>query len=525
LYVDPYGADEELLLTVNAGGQNAVGCNYAPFTWFQTLDTTGVQKDRENRVSEALEKMKKQFSKYQQRNHMQASIREYTEQKLALEEIETTKKKADPPPMNSVMKLEPVQDGDSHGNEEEEKEKTRDENFIDHHIDDDRKFSTNEEKGLTEDNIICPEGLKVSASSNAAKDCEIVEFNIHETLVEKYLTYHHFDVESAVEKFKDNPMKSIQEASVTIPTTSTSSSFPRDEKICLICYETIDPSTENWKDLTGCEHSFCVDCMGEYLADCAQSRSSGITIPCPHHECNSLLTLAEIKEFSPNHRVFQKLLNAANDNFIVSSYEYKFCPHPGCCMAVKFNRASGILPSSLSEELPLVLVGAVCTGIESARQTSSSSGELKGELSETYEGLRDPNYYGLYTQPRTSHRFCFQCGESYNHWPVRCHKLQEWKNTITEEIGEVENENTGAESFNEVAQKLWLKANTRPCPKVRWVEISGRFHLSGNSFLPLFFCTVQGSYSKERRMQSHDMSQPSLQIRVLLDLSKRLEIA
>jgi hypothetical protein len=464
LYVDPYGADEELLLAVNADGQNAVGCIHAPFTWFQTLDTTGVQQDRENQVSEALEKMKKELSKHQLRNHIQTSIREYTEQKSAIEEKENCKKKADPPPMNCTMTLVRVQEGDS--DKKEEREQGKDENLDEHHEDEDRKLSTKQENDEADDVVNITEVTKVSTSSKATEECEMTEF-LHETLVEKYLAYHHFDLESSIEKFKDNPIQSLEEAGVVMPKSSKAASLPAGEKICLICYETMDPSSENWKGLVGCEHSFCIDCMGEYLADCAQSRFSGITIQCPHHECNSLLTLAEIKEFAPNRDVYRKLLNAANDNFIVSSYEYRFCPHPGCCMAVKFNRAAGISASTLSEESPLLLVGAVCTGIESTQQTSSSSAELKSKTFKTYEGLRDPNYYGLYTQPRKSHRFCFQCGESYSHWPVRCQKLQEWKTTMVEEIGEVENDKSGAESFNDVAQKLWLKANTRPCPKVR----------------------------------------------------------
>ena len=36
-----------------------------------------------------------------------------------------------------------------------------------------------------------------------------------------------------------------------------------------------------------------------------------------------------------------------------------------------------------------------------------------------------------------------------------------WKERITEEIGEIDTPNG---DFNELAQNMWLKANTRPCP-------------------------------------------------------------
>jgi ariadne-1 len=82
----------------------------------------------------------------------------------------------------------------------------------------------------------------------------------------------------------------------------------------------------------------------------------------------------------------------------------------------------------------------------------------------TYEGVEDLEYNNCHSteQPPKAHRFCFSCGESV-HWPLTCERLDKWNEKVREEIGEVVDEN-GDGDLNDLAQKLWIKANTRPCP-------------------------------------------------------------
>jgi hypothetical protein len=73
-------------------------------------------------------------------------------------------------------------------------------------------------------------------------------------------------------------------------------------------------------------------------------------------------------------------------------------------------------------------------------------------------------------QPIKAHRFCSACGETKIHWPVPCDTLEKWKEKIEEEIGQLDEEEGGAKNsngFDDVAQRLWMKANTRPCPKCK----------------------------------------------------------
>jgi hypothetical protein len=111
----------------------------------------------------------------------------------------------------------------------------------------------------------------------------------------------------------------------------------------------------------------------------------------------------------------------------------------------------------------LDFTGAVCT----AGHPVESSSATADNASVTYEGIRDPEYINCRSlrQPRKAHRFCFACGEGI-HWPVTCERLEEWKQKIREEVGDYEADGEG-NTANDLAQKLWLKANTRPCPEVR----------------------------------------------------------
>lgn len=103
--------------------------------------------------------------------------------------------------------------------------------------------------------------------------------------------------------------------------------------------------------------------------------------------------------------------------------------------------------------------GAVCTANPKNRCPPGSSPTL------TYDGVEDSKYSSCRTktQPQRAHRFCFKCGDAM-HWPCPCDKLKEWKKKMREEIGEVEEEETGANA-DELAMKMWMKANTKACPQ------------------------------------------------------------
>jgi hypothetical protein len=285
--------------------------------------------------------------------------------------------------------------------------------------------------------------------------------SLNKSHVELYLIFHRWNVREALLEFFLSPVEAFQEAGVPLPKESLSDDVLKSteslasERTCLICCDVFEADSNKWKSLKGCEHSFCVDCLGEYISDCAQCKTTGLVITCPHHECCNPLSPLEIVNMSPDSDVYGRLLDTANENFVMSAADLRFCPHPGCPGIVKFNFPSYIRTAGISPDL-LSIAGAVCTAVHGNAERCPP----------TYEGVYDPNYFSTASldQPKRAHRFCFECGDTKVHWPITCKRLDEWKSTVQEEIKEVEDE--GGTDYNDVAQKLWLKANTRPCPKV-----------------------------------------------------------
>jgi hypothetical protein len=167
-----------------------------------------------------------------------------------------------------------------------------------------------------------------------------------------------------------------------------------------------------------------------------------------------------------------RLRNSAIDAFVVSAQDYTYCPYPGCgdTTVIHALYPKFVNPSDVGV---LRLIGGVCTNVHKIKPDNKNLDvecSVDDPLILTYESVPDQQHYDLLdmVQPQMAHRFCFVCGEKKIHWPITCTQLQEWRAIITEQVGET-NSNIGSSdlsNFNEIAQNLWMKTNTRPCPKV-----------------------------------------------------------
>merc|ERR1712176_47550 len=158
--------------------------------------------------------------------------------------------------------------------------------------------------------------------------------------------------------------------------------------------------------------------------------------------------------------ISERLRSSNTDSFVTSHTNYRFCPSPGCSGIVHRFRQPKWASADYDENI-LNYTGAICTCCDSSVE------KIGGDCPLTYEGVEDLDYTNCRSlrQPKKAHRFCFTCGEGV-HWPLTCERLAEWKQRVTDEIGKVDDGN-GDPDFNELAQKIWLKANTRPCPKCK----------------------------------------------------------
>jgi hypothetical protein len=174
----------------------------------------------------------------------------------------------------------------------------------------------------------------------------------------------------------------------------------------------------------------------------------------------------EIAWLAPTSEDYEALLDATTENFVLRAKDIKYCPHPDCVGVAKFNPPECRHNLEIREDVQET-VGDVCT----------VDGEHGNDAPLTYEGVGDPAYPQSTSsvQPKTAHRFSFHCGSTDIHWPLPCQKLVERKKEVKRQVGEIAGSDGDDENYNDVAQKLWTKANTRPCPKVvadwRWQKV------------------------------------------------------
>jgi hypothetical protein len=425
-YIDPYGTDEELLTSFTEGlydnRTTRSGSSAAPpFYWFETLSSEKVQLKRKRRIEQSLEKFRQVMIQKQKQiscSHMM------------LDHVVANQLENDTVTQAVECDLS---------------------NF-----DDTTSFTGNQQ---SESSVF-----------------DFINF-LDESHVECFLAFHTWNLKKALEAFNDDPHSALENASVPIPLIPTRDIGTDDDghhivddidQVCLICCETYDPRSNSWVNLNGCHHGFCRDCLGSYLLDCAKTKSTGLVVPCPHHDCKALLTRGEIKILGSSivddrdRSVYSILEDTANETFVALDPSFRFCPHPGCGNAVRFNAPSYSKTTKLIGTGLLELVGGVCTAVygeDHTRNMETDDDPL------TYEGVRDSHYFSVDIQPKRAHRFCFQCGEIGIHWPVACDVLQEWKEVVEKQVKDVANPEAD-EDYNDLAQKMWMKANTRPCPKV-----------------------------------------------------------
>jgi hypothetical protein len=528
LYTDPYGMDEDLMADVwgassddeQENGESGLSSRKArltpPFSWFETWKSDDVRRERQNRTVELLEEMKNILAVKQEEKEAMEFMYNYGVDDSTMEEetlssvpklscsdsekdgdynevvlpaedeagktaetlISGNKEKAnlmveancsvedddeqsggESPPKEPEIPVQPILGEEDLTTASKEAVLLLDPSNGDFHPAALSESAKADDASLNRLNKIAknletPEGTKLS-------DYQIVSRIVQNFHAERLAAYHLWDIAAAVKSFKCDPVQSLLEAGVQVPEVLQLNEFERPAvRLCLICCDEFNADSNVWKPLSNCDHSFCRGCLGDYVSECARSKETGIRILCPHHECSSPLLEQEVEELSPSEDIFQSLLSTSDEIFVSSASDLRFCPHPGCDGVVRRILPTFILRGKVDRNL-VNLTGAVCT----------ANGDDDAEAPLTYEGVSDKRYKLTRntSQPKRAHRFCFSCGSLQMHWPLQCAALDEWKEQIARELGELgqpDGEND-PNNFNDVAQRLWMKANTRPCPKCK----------------------------------------------------------
>jgi hypothetical protein len=462
LYIDPYGVDDELManmLTSEMDSDDEDGNRtnlVAPFSWFETSTLDQMGKERSKRLQLAHLKMKKALQQWECGRDMKKVMASATKVGLnaALNDDEND------------AETDNAGDGEKAGSASDNENSSGGWGVL---MTSTEVVGLDAALGIEPGGSAAEESKKASAiktdeaSSNSededVDDVQVAFSNMQNSHVERFLAHHKWHVSQAIKVFRKSPEEAFVKAGVPLPSTSIPQKNGKmEERMCLICYDD-DVEKDNWVKLSGCIHGFCADCLRGFVKDCAASKLASVSITCPHHECKVVMSQEDIDSLLldiPD--VAARITEANNEQFVSSAHDVRFCTHPGCPGIVKRFSQPFYTKNHIDVSL-LNYVGGVCTA-------DPSNKPIGDGCTLTYEGVEDLEYNNCRSldQPRKAHRFCFACGEGV-HWPVRCEQIEQWKQKMREEIGEVDEDGENDKDVNDMAQKLWLKANTRPCPQ------------------------------------------------------------
>ena len=463
LYVDPYGTEEELLSTISMAEMNHNDVAYyrhnlvAPFCCFESISRSSADQQRKILIQEAVEQIDRLVAEF----YLKKQQGMFQKQNLG------TANNVDPPGRteNTISDV-PETDDNAATVHAQSAEMVHERNaFFDVAYDVDDPHSIIDRSQPSTNVEIC----------NTA-----AEIGIHEGHVEKLLSYHKWLLSDMIAALRQSPFGAFNKACVPIPQhvklswNGAKSDESSQHFTCLICCDDFNSNSDKWKQMSGCDHGFCTDCLADYITDMTESSNTGFVIECPHHDCSALMPTTLINEVvQPSSDVYDRLRRSAIDAFVVSAQDYTYCPYPGCAdtkvIHVLYPKFAN--PADVGV---LRLIGGVCTNVHNVPSESSACEMVRSDdvpAIFSYESVPDERHYDLLDmiQPKLAHRFCFICAEKRIHWPITCSQLQEWRTIVVEQVGErsISNESCSASNFDDVAQNIWMKVNTRPCPKVR----------------------------------------------------------
>ena len=191
-----------------------------------------------------------------------------------------------------------------------------------------------------------------------------------------------------------------------------------DTAFCAIC---MDDITDNSASVTECEHVFCAACYSSYLTVSIRDGAVG-SLSCPGIGCQSPIPDARVQELVDDQDMYDRYLELKVQAFVDQDPRTKWCPAPGCDLAVEAPRSWVITPEE-------------------------DEGEGEESVPLLAANVRD-------VQCSNGHSWCFACLREA-HEPADCAMLERWEDATQ----------TSARSEQDKKTMAWLRNNTKPCPQ------------------------------------------------------------
>ncbi|RYG70191.1 hypothetical protein EON64_00850 [archaeon] len=180
-------------------------------------------------------------------------------------------------------------------------------------------------------------------------------------------------------------------------------------------------------------HSFCVSCWSSHAQVQLSEHSSG-GIPCPAYKCGEILDVQWAPILLKSQDLVNRLLTQRMRH-IVDCAGFKHCPIDNCHVTVYVPEEGRL--SSRSQSVP----GTPASNTAMLAHNIPQAGVCSN-----------------------GHMFCLSCS-SPAHTPCSCSDYLQWQTLVQEELKSTSALAKDAGNNEEIANALWVAANTKRCPR------------------------------------------------------------
>lgn len=259
---------------------------------------------------------------------------------------------------------------------------------------------------------------------------------VEESKASLLLRYNSWNKERLIEKYMDNPDKTLIAAGAAMPEPEpprpsrrppsrkpkSSASSKSDTFVCSICFDDAPDITPLSLE---CGHAACSGCWSAYINSKIRDEAEH-ACRCMAEGCG-LVAPDSFVRAAVDEETYVRFWELLVRHFVACQPHLKFCPYPSCTNTVSCPSAAS--KASLTTVVPIVSCGA--RGIASTSASMTQSQELARQVT------------------GKEHKFCFGCTIDSDHHPVVCAVALLWLKKCRDD----------SETAN------WIKSNTKECSK------------------------------------------------------------
>jgi hypothetical protein len=238
--------------------------------------------------------------------------------------------------------------------------------------------------------------------------------------------------------------------------------------VCMICSETMYCSQDVNSFIKGIVsksenralsclsgHTFCTSCWSSHLI--VQVNENGLgCLPCPGFKCGEILDISWAPILLKSQDLVNRLKSQRQRN-VIDCAGLKCCPTENCGCIIH-------IPSSASGGSSSISISSAPSSASSSSSALTATPEKGNNNSAASSSAALDNLLPKAAVCSNGHSFCLTCMQ-VAHSPCSCAEFPSWQKLVQEEIQTVNVKDGSKTSGDEIANALWVAANTKRCPR------------------------------------------------------------